>query len=146
MTTGTKIVIGTAAVLGITALFAFNKKSKAAVKKFFGTIVAGVSSSDTPDDADLQLGSGDVQHVLQLQGFLNELHTAVKHINGKCGITWPVYTGTMPGVSGVFDNATESAMTFYLGRKTIDLDYLNMIRTKMAKYQAGDKCKYPLSY
>lgn len=147
MTTGTKILIGTVAALGIAALFAFSKKTRTTAKKVVGRIAdIGDSMTSTPDAMDLQKGSGDVQHILQLQQLLNELHDAVKYINSKCGTPWLTYPGKMPGVSGVFDDATEKAMQFYLGRATIDLEYLNAIREKIAKYEAGNKCKYPLSY
>jgi hypothetical protein len=145
MTKGVKILIGVAAVGGVALLFAFRKKGVPAVKKV-GKIVIPDSSATTPDNSDLQKGSGDVQHILQLQGLLNELHQAVIYINEKCRTQWGLYQGTMPAVSGVFDDATENAMQFYLNRKTIDLFYLDEIRIKLARYEVGDKCKYPLAY
>lgn len=146
MTTAVKILIGTGIALGGVALLAFHKKTKETVKKVVGKIFVGDSATDTPGGDDLQKGSGDVQHILQLQQVLNQMHTAIIYINGNCGIQWPVYRGLMPGVSGVFDDATAKAMQFYLNRETIDLSYLDEIRIKLARYNAGDRCKYPLSF
>lgn len=145
MTKGTKILIGVVATLGVTALFAFHKKSKAVVKKV-GKLVIGDSSIGTPDNADLKKGSTDAQHVMQLQQALNQIHAAAQYINSKCGgIKWAVYPGGTLPVNGSFDSNTAAASQFYLNRQEVDLDYLNSIREKLSKYQAGDKCKYPLS-
>lgn len=146
MTKTVKIVIGISAALSVIALFAFSSKARTTAKKAVSKILVGDSSTATPNNQDLAKGSGDVQHILQLQQLLNELHTAVQYINANCGIQWPLYGGRLPDVSGIFDDTTQAATQFYLARATVDLDYLNDIRAKLNKYQSGDnKCTYPLS-
>lgn len=142
MTTGTKILIGTSLIIGIASLFAFRKK----ISKQWGKIFIPDSSGVTDIGDMLRKGSKDEQHVDQLQNILNEIHAAAKYINSKCGITWGVFPGDALRPDGVFDDKTERMLQFYLNRKEIDLEYLNEIRSKLAAYQKGDKCKYPLSY
>ncbi len=147
MTKATKIIVITVGLLGVASLFAFSAKARSSAKKAVGKIIdIGDTSATTPSGGDLAQGSEDIQHILQLQQMLNELHAAVQYINKNCSMSWALYPGNPLQVNGVFDMATEKMLQFYLNRQTIDLDYLNEIRNKLNQYQSGDKCKYPLSY
>lgn len=147
MTRGVKILIGVAGLLGITALFAFHKPAQTAVKKLVGKIpFIGDTSPATPGDAPLMTGSADIQHIMQLQQALNDIHTAAVNINKNCKtISWGVNPGGILQVNGVFDDKTATAAQFYLNREQVDLDYLDMVRTKIDKWRQGDPCIYPLS-
>lgn len=137
-------MVGVLAAAGL--LLAFTKKGKKITKKV-GKLVLPDSFTSTPEGESLKKGSADEQHVMQLQQVLNSIHAAAQYINKTCGtMQWGVFPGGLADVSGTFDDKTAQMSQFYLNRQEVDLDYLDEVREKIRKYNAGDKCKYPLSY
>jgi hypothetical protein len=134
-------------VAGAGVAYAFGRrKIKAPVKKKV-SVTAGDNTAGTDEGDTLRKGSADVQHVTQLQEALNALHQAAIYINGHCAtIKWPTKgTGsTVVSENGKFDDATAAATKFYLNREEVDLDYLELIKKKIAAYKAGRLCEYPM--
>lgn len=159
MTKTTKIVliVSTLLLASAGAVFAFRKKKpvQKAIKKV-GSIIwpEGLSDSEalTETGAD-HIAQGDKgRYVEQLQDALNEIHKASGYINKNCNVKWGYFSqlptksdGTILTVTGEFDANTANVSQFYLNRKEVDLEYLAMIKKKVAAYKAGsDKCVYPL--
>ena len=143
-----KIILITLVIIMASAgvAYAFSKRK---TKKDTGTVDVGESSATSDSGDILKQGSNDIQHVTQLQEVLNAIHKAAWYINNTCSsIKWPLLSGGNANVvneNGVFDSNTERVTKYYLARTEVDLDFLNMLRSKIDKYRKGDKCIYPLS-
>lgn len=147
MTKKSKIILGVSlGLLAVVSLLSFTKKGKEIKKNISKLIISdSIISSDTTGATSIKKGSNN-QYVEQLQDVLNQIHAAVQYINSNCGsIKWGLFSsGTVP-VSGTFDDKTAQMSQFYLNRQEVEIDYLNEIRAKLAKWKQGSKCIYPLS-
>lgn len=147
MTKKAKIIIGVSvAVAGLVALLSFTKKGKQVVKKVGKVVIPdSIITSDATGTTSIKAGSKS-QYVEQLQDALNQVHSAVQYINGNCGtIKWGLFPGGTVPVTGSFDDKTAAMSQFYLNRQEVEIDYLNDLRSKIAKWKQGSKCIYPLS-
>lgn len=152
MKQATRIIIISVGVLALGGIAYAATRKKKPVKKLSGSVSVGQGSSTSPDEEEtLSQGSSDEQHVTQLQEVLNTLHRSANYINNNCGgIKWGYMAGSLSGgnivnENGVFDARTAKACQYYLNRTQVDLDYLQFIRDKIAKFRKGDQCVYPLA-
>ena len=159
MTKSAKIATITAVLLlaGAGVAYAFRKKKPvAAVKKLVGSIIwpdeIGGTQVTTEDGSTVLKQGSKNQYVEQLKDALNDIHKAVAYINGNCSMKWAYFNKLPTSSSGniltpndSFDSTTAQVAQFYLNRSEVELDYLNEIREKIAKWKKGNKCIYPLS-
>jgi len=145
-----KAILITCVILVAGAGVAYAFRNKKAIKGKKATLDVGPVEIGQVDNT-LRQGSEDEQHVTQLQEVLNVLHKAAKYINTNCGgIKWGYMAGSNTDGSivkenGVFDVKTANASQYYLNRREVELEYLDLIRKKVAKYKTGDKCVYPMA-